>query len=126
VDQTDSIETVLTTNKGDEAMNEVISKAVLSGLGFASLTGDAIRETARDLVKQSRLTEDEGKRVVKNFQRRLAKAQKTLETNVNSAVRKALKRLDLQPARNGRIAKGSAKRNSHRGRKHAARAATAH
>ena len=41
--------------KGRAAMEEIISKAVLSGLGFVSLTRDAIHETARDLVKRSKI-----------------------------------------------------------------------
>ena len=107
-------------------MHETISKAVLSGIGFASLTRDAIRETAQDLVKRSRLTEEEGRRVVQEFQRRLEEAQKTLEEKVNTQVRKALKQLDLQPDHLARTAKASTKRNSHRGRTNAKRVARAY
>ncbi len=60
-------------------MNEMISRAILSGLGFASLTRDAIRQTAQHLVKRSKLSEDEGRRLVKDFQKRSARAQKVLE-----------------------------------------------
>jgi polyhydroxyalkanoate synthesis regulator phasin len=98
-------------------MNEVISKAVLSGLGFASLTGDAIRQTAQHLVKQSRLTEEEGRRVVEEFQRRAAKTQKTLEKKVHAAVRNALKHLEGASPPKARSGKASAKSNSQRGRK---------
>lgn len=77
-------------------MNEIISKAILTGLGFASLTKDAIQETARDLVKQSKLSESEGKRLVKDFQDRAVHAEHRLKKKVDSAVRKALKKLDLQ------------------------------
>ena len=80
-------------------MNEVISKAILSGLGFASLTRDVIRETAQSFVKQSKLSEHEGRRLVKEFQDRSLSAQKSLEKKVNEAVRKAIKTLDLEPAK---------------------------
>jgi polyhydroxyalkanoate synthesis regulator phasin len=76
-------------------MNKVISKAILSGLGFASLTRDAIRETAQVFVKQSKLSEKEGRRLVKEFQQRSVSAQKALEKKVDEAVRKAIKTLDL-------------------------------
>jgi polyhydroxyalkanoate synthesis regulator phasin len=77
-------------------MNELITKAVLSGLGFASLTGEVMRDTVNDLVKRSKLSEAEGKRLVKNLQRRSAVAERTLKKNVNAAVDKALKQLDLE------------------------------
>ncbi len=114
-----SFEGTMATKKGDEVMNETVSKAVLSGLGFASLTRDAIRETARDLVKKSKLTEDEGRRVVKEFERRLAPAERALAQKVNAAVRKALKQLDLEPSRQPKSAKTSAKNNLNRRHKKA-------
>ena len=120
-----SFESIWTPKKGDEVMNEAISKAVLSGLGFASLTRDAIHETAQHLIAQSRLTEEEGRRVVEEFQRRAVKAEKALEKKVHAAVRNALKQLDRQPARHVRSTKASAKSNSHRGRKNT-RAASTH
>ena len=96
-------------------MNDVISKAVLSGLGFASLTRDAIRETAQVFVKQSKLSEQEGRRLVKEFQQRTATAEKALEKRVNQAVRKALKTLDLKPA--AKSGKASGKRKAGAGRR---------
>lgn len=103
-------------------MNETISKAVLAGLGFASMTRDAIRETAQHLVKQSRLSEEEGRRVVKEFQRRSAKAQKGLEKKVNAAVRKALRELDLLPGRHAKNAEPGGSKNSHARKRNARRA----
>ena len=75
-------------------MKEIISKAILSGLGFASLTRDAIVETANDLVKQSKLSESEGRRLVKDFQHRSARVQKAFEKKVESAVHEALQYLE--------------------------------
>ena len=99
--------------KGDIAMKEMISKAIMSGLGFASLTGEAIRETANDLVKRSKLSEAEGKRVVKEFQQRSAHFQKAFEKKVESAVHEALKH--LEPATMTRkSSKAKAKRTAKR------------
>jgi polyhydroxyalkanoate synthesis regulator phasin len=75
--------------------SKLISKAILSGIGFASLTKDAIHKTAEDLVNQSKLSEEEGRRLVKEFQRRSAHAQKTFENRVTAAVHKALQSVDL-------------------------------
>jgi polyhydroxyalkanoate synthesis regulator phasin len=96
-------------------MNQIISKAILSGLGLASLTRDAIRETAHDLVKRSKLSEEEGKRLVKDFQRRSVRAEKVLEKKVGTAVRKALKHLNLEQA--GRQAKSAKSAKSAKGAK---------
>jgi polyhydroxyalkanoate synthesis regulator phasin len=76
-------------------MTELVSKAILSGLGFMSLTKEAIQETVADLVNQSKLSEAEGRKVVKAFARRSARAQKKLEKRVDAAVHKVLQNLDL-------------------------------
>lgn len=76
-------------------MSELISKALLSALGLASLTKDAIKKTAEDFVKKSSLSEKEGRRLVKDLHRRSTKAQKTLEKTVETAVNKLLKNLNL-------------------------------
>jgi polyhydroxyalkanoate synthesis regulator phasin len=106
-------------------MNEIISKAVFSGLGFASLTGEAIRKTAQDLVKRSKLSEAEGKRLVKDFQRRSVVTERAMKRNVDAAVRKALKQLDLERIpHSSRSTKSTSKRQTtHAGHGHATHAA---
>jgi polyhydroxyalkanoate synthesis regulator phasin len=97
-------------------MSDLISRALLSGLGLASLTKDAIEKTADDLVKKSNLSEEEGKRLVKDMHRRSAKARKDMEKTFESAVNKLLKHLNLAvvsiPSKGAKSAK--ANKNSHR------------
>ena len=76
-------------------MSDVISKALLCGLGLASLTKDAIEKTAADLVKQCKISEEEGKRLVKDLQQRSKQAKKVLEKEVDSVVHKVFQHLDL-------------------------------
>ena len=57
-------------------MSDLISRALLSGLGLASLTKDAIKKTAEDLVDSSKLSEEEGRKLVEDLQRRSTQAQK--------------------------------------------------
>jgi polyhydroxyalkanoate synthesis regulator phasin len=76
-------------------MSDLITRALLSGLGLASLTKDAIQKTAEDLVNKSNLSEEEGRRLVKELHRRSTKAQKDLEKTVETAVNKLLKNLNL-------------------------------
>ena len=108
-------------------MNELISRAILSGIGFASLTRDAIRETAEEFVKQSKLSEEEGRRLVESFQGRTEQAHKALEKKVNAAVRKAVKQFDLEPpGRQEKAAKPNGKGASKRPpRRHPSRAGVA-
>ena len=51
-------------------MSDTMSKALLCGLGLASLTKDTIEKTVEELIKQSKITEEEGKRVLKELPRR--------------------------------------------------------
>jgi polyhydroxyalkanoate synthesis regulator phasin len=84
-------------------MGETISKALLCGLGLASLTTDAIRKTAEDLVKQSKISEDEGRKLVKDLKHRSTQAQKSLEKHVDAVVHKLLENLNLPAVINDRL-----------------------
>ena len=76
-------------------MSDLISKALLCGLGMASLTKDAIQKTAEDFVSQSKLSEEEGKKLVKEWHRRATEAQTALEKKIDAAVHNALTKLNL-------------------------------
>jgi polyhydroxyalkanoate synthesis regulator phasin len=76
-------------------MGDLISKALLTGLGLASLTKDAIRKTAEDVASRSNLSEAEGRRLVKDLQKRSAEAQKALEKKVEAVVHDVLGRFNL-------------------------------
>lgn len=84
-------------------MSDTISKALLCGLGLASLTKDAIQKTAEDLVNQSKISEEEGRKLVKDLQRRSKQAQKVLEKEVDAAVHKVFQYLDLTAIINDRL-----------------------
>ncbi|MGA2582532.1 MAG: hypothetical protein ABSG31_04570 [Tepidisphaeraceae bacterium] len=100
-------------------MKDVFTKALLSGLGLASLTKDAIQKTAEDLVDRSKLSEEEGKRIVKELHRRSTQAQKAIESKIEKSVHKVLKQLNLEiiknPAKGAKSAKKKATHKSHTG-----------
>jgi polyhydroxyalkanoate synthesis regulator phasin len=77
-------------------LRDLISRALLCGMGLASLTTDALRKTAEDLVDQSKLSEAEGRKLVKELQRRSAEAEKAMEKRVETAVNKVLKKLNVR------------------------------
>jgi polyhydroxyalkanoate synthesis regulator phasin len=96
-------------------MSDVFTKALLSGLGLASLTKDAIKKTVEDLVDKSKISEEEGRRLVKDFQRRSAQTHKDVEKKVKTAVNKVLKNLDLEivnRSKGGKTAGKSQRRRS--------------
>jgi polyhydroxyalkanoate synthesis regulator phasin len=99
-------------------MSDLISKALLNGLGLASLTKDAIHKTVQDLEKKSNLSEEEGERLIKDLHRRSTKAQKALEKTVETAVNKLLKNLNLAIVSNrSKVAKAAGKGAKKRGRR---------
>jgi polyhydroxyalkanoate synthesis regulator phasin len=79
-------------------MSEMISKALLSGLGLANLTKEAVQKTVENLSRKSNLSEEEGRRMMKDLHRRSAMAQKNMEKSVELAVNKLLKNLHLNMA----------------------------
>jgi len=89
-------------------MGDLISRALLCGLGLASLTKDAIQKTVEDLVNQSKLSEEEGRKLVRELHQRSEKAKKSLEKNVNSAVHTIFEHLDLPAVITDRLKGASA------------------
>ena len=80
-------------------MTDLIGKALLRGLGLANLTKNAIKKTVDDVAAKSSLSEDEGRRLFKDLQRRSTKAQKRMEKTVGTAVNRLLKDLNLTVVR---------------------------
>jgi len=76
-------------------LSNMVSKVLLTGLGLASLTKEAIQKSVNDLVDQSTISEQEGRKLLKELQQRSAHAQRDLEKKIDTAVDKALKSLGL-------------------------------
>jgi polyhydroxyalkanoate synthesis regulator phasin len=76
-------------------VSDLISRALLCGLGLASLSKDAIQKTAEDFIAQSKISEEEGKRLMKELHKRAAKTQKSLDAKVEKAVNDALSGLNI-------------------------------
>ena len=91
-------------------MSDSIRNALISGLGLASLTKVAIQKTAQRVAKDSNLSEEEGRRLVKELRRRSTKAQRAMEKTVETAVNKLLKHLNLAIVRDRAKGAKSARR----------------
>jgi polyhydroxyalkanoate synthesis regulator phasin len=92
----------------------LISKALLCGLGLASLSKDAIQKTAADFIEQSKISEEEGERLLKELHKKAAKVQKTLDRKVEKAVNQALHGLHIAVVKVPADAPKSAKKSSKR------------
>jgi len=104
-------------------MGDLISKALLTGLGLASLTTEAIKKTAEDLASRSNLSEEEGRRLFKDLQKRSGEAQKALEKKVEKVVHQVLGKLNLTTIPKASPAAKSAKPQARRPAKRTRRAA---
>ena len=99
-------------------MTELVSKAILSGLGFMSLTREAIQQTVQHLVDQSKVSEAEGRRIVKEFERRSGRAQRKLEKHVEDAVHAVFRKLDISTmTKRPKSGKASKKKTAQRRRR---------
>src|SRR5690242_7680597 len=105
-------------------MTELVSKAILSGLGFMNLTREAIQQTVQNLVDQSKVSEAEGRRIVKEFERRSGRAQRKLEKHVEDAVHAVFKKFDLSPRPKRSKAKKASKKKPAKRRRRATTKAT--
>ena len=76
-------------------MNNPVSKTILSGLGLASLTKDAVSNMCRDLARAADLSEDEGRRVVRHLKQQSHHLEQALERGVESAIHKVSHKLKL-------------------------------
>lgn len=74
-------------------MNNPVSKTILSGLGLASLTKDAVTNMCKDLARAADLSEEEGRRVVKHLKRQSHHLEQALEKGVESAMHKVSHKL---------------------------------
>ncbi len=76
-------------------MSDAIDKALLFGLGLASLTKDGIQKRVDKLVEQSKITEAEGRKMAKELQGRSKEVRMALENKIDAVVHKLFEHLDL-------------------------------
>ena len=76
-------------------MFDLLKKTILTGIGIASMTKDKIEELGKKISKESKLTEEEGKKMVNDLLKQSEKAREDLENQVQKLVQKALEKLDI-------------------------------
>lgn len=66
-------------------------KIVYSGVGFVSLTAERMKQTVEGLISDGKISEDEGKKIMEDFNRNTETKRDELEGQFKSIVEKVLK-----------------------------------
>ena len=76
-------------------MIDLFKKTMVSGVGLALMAKDEAENMARDWVRQSKMTEDEGKKFVEEILVKYGETQDKLEERVGKSVKEFLKKVDV-------------------------------
>ena len=76
-------------------MFDLLKKTILTGIGIASMTKDKIEELGKKISEESKLSAEEGKRLVQDLLKQSEKAKNNLEAEVQKFVKIALGKLDI-------------------------------
>ncbi|MDO8948486.1 MAG: hypothetical protein Q7U88_15235 [Desulfocapsaceae bacterium] len=76
-------------------MIELIKKAMLTGLGVASLTKEKIEEIGRDFVEQGKLSQQEGENLVEELLAKVEEAKEDIKKQIEERVEEIVKKMKL-------------------------------
>ncbi|AGF79667.1 hypothetical protein UWK_03138 [Desulfocapsa sulfexigens DSM 10523] len=76
-------------------MIELVKKTLLAGVGVAALTKEKLEEVAKDFVEKGKMTEQEGKDLVKDLVTRSEESRQELQKQIGEKVEEILKKMDL-------------------------------
>ncbi|OGR19627.1 MAG: hypothetical protein A2X81_18900 [Desulfobacterales bacterium GWB2_56_26] len=79
-------------------MMDLFKKAVLAGIGVASLTMEKVEELSRDLIDKGKLSEQEGEKFLQEMQKRAEESREALKQQTDKLVESALDRMQLAKA----------------------------
>ncbi len=82
----------------EDEMIDLIKKAVLTGMGVASLTKDKIDEFSRELIEKGKLTEQEGEKFVQEMRKRAEESRDALKLQTDKIVEATLDKMQLAKA----------------------------
>jgi polyhydroxyalkanoate synthesis regulator phasin len=78
-------------------MFDLVRKALLLGVGAASMTEERIRALADELIAQGGISREEGERMVKDVLAKAEESRKDWDTKVRDLVREGIRKIDLVP-----------------------------
>jgi polyhydroxyalkanoate synthesis regulator phasin len=78
-------------------MFDLVRKALLLGVGAASMTEERIRALADELIAQGGISREEGERMVNDVLAKAEESRKDWDTKVRDLVREGIRKIDLVP-----------------------------
>lgn len=76
-------------------MENILRKALYTGVGFVTIATDKVQETIKGLVDNGKLSETEGKKIVEDFMTDLESTKEKFEGRVNGLVSKIVNTVDV-------------------------------
>ncbi len=76
-------------------MIELMKKALLMGLGVASLTKEKIEEMSRDFIEQGKLTQQEGEKLVDELLAKAEESKQDLKKEIDNRVEEIITKMNL-------------------------------
>jgi polyhydroxyalkanoate synthesis regulator phasin len=76
-------------------MIDLIKKAVLTGIGVASLTREKVEDFSKELIVKGKLTEQEGEKFVKEMLSRAEESRESLKNQTENLVKNAVDKMQL-------------------------------
>ncbi len=76
-------------------MIELIKKAMLTGLGLASLTKEKVAEIGRDFIEQGKLSQQEGEKLMDELLAKVEESKQEIKKQVDERVEEILKKMNL-------------------------------
>jgi polyhydroxyalkanoate synthesis regulator phasin len=77
------------------AMIELIKKAMLTGLGAASLTKEKVEEIGKDFIEQGKLSQQEGEKLVEALRAKVEESKQEIRKQVDERVEEILKKMNM-------------------------------
>ena len=71
-------------------MIDLVKKAMLTGIGVASLTKDKIEEIAKEFTQKGKLSEQEGEKLVREMVAKTEESKEELKKQIDSMIETAL------------------------------------
>lgn len=76
-------------------MFDLVRKSLLTGIGLALKTKDEVEDMVKELQKKGKMSETEGRKFLKDVQKRYDETQEKLEKRVEDAVKDFLKKTKI-------------------------------
>lgn len=91
-------------------MIDLIKKAVLTGIGVASLTKDKIEDLAKELIDKGKMSEQEGEKLVQEMLSRAEESRETMKSQTESLVKNTITKMQLARVEDIELLKGEIER----------------